>query len=40
MPLLILDWATGTYMLTAAQRNLVISLKTQLDKYNNDMSCP
>jgi hypothetical protein len=31
---------TGNYTLTAAQRNLVISLKTKLDNYNNNISCP
>jgi len=31
---------TGEYTLTAAQRNLVISLKTKLDTYNNNVSCP
>jgi hypothetical protein len=31
---------TGHYTLTAAQRNLVISLKTKLDNYNNNISCP
>jgi len=31
---------SGTYMLTSAQRNLAISLKTKLDKYNNNISCP
>jgi len=28
------------YTLTAAQRTLVISLKTKLDTYNNNISCP
>lgn len=28
------------YTLTAAQRTLAISLKTQLDRYNNNISCP
>ena len=31
---------TGIYKLTAAQRNTAISLKTQLDLYNNNISCP
>jgi hypothetical protein len=31
---------SGTYALTATQRNLVISLKTKLDTYNNNISCP
>jgi hypothetical protein len=32
---------SGTYgKLTAAQRNLVISLKTKLDNYNNNFGCP
>src|SRR5215207_6274988 len=31
---------SGTYTLTTAQRNLAISLKTLLDKYNNNISCP
>jgi len=31
---------SGNYTLTAAQRNLAISLKTKLDKYNNNISCP
>jgi len=31
---------SGTYNLTAAQRNLAVSLKTKLDKYNNNISCP
>jgi hypothetical protein len=31
---------SGKYSLTAAQRNLVISLKTKLDTYNNNISCP
>ncbi|HZM20365.1 MAG TPA: hypothetical protein VFC02_01410, partial [Anaerolineales bacterium] len=31
---------TGTYTLSAAQRALAISLKTALDKYNNNISCP
>jgi hypothetical protein len=31
---------TGKYTLTAAQRNLVISLKTKLDNYNNNIGCP
>jgi len=31
---------SGSYTLTAAQRNLVISLKTKLDNYNNNSSCP
>jgi len=31
---------SGTYSLTTAQRNLAISLKTLLDKYNNNISCP
>jgi len=31
---------SGTYNLTTAQRNLVISLKTKLDTYNNNLSCP
>jgi hypothetical protein len=30
----------GTYKLTSAQRSLVVSLKTQLDTYNNNLSCP
>jgi len=30
----------GTYTLTTAQRNLAVSLKTALDKYNNNISCP
>jgi hypothetical protein len=30
----------GKYTLTAAQRTLVISLKTKLDTYNNNISCP
>jgi hypothetical protein len=28
------------YTLTPAQRSLAISLKTQLDTYNNNLSCP
>jgi hypothetical protein len=28
------------YTLTAAQRTLAISLKTKLDTYNNNISCP
>jgi len=31
---------TGTYTLSAAQRSLAVSLKTALDKYNNNISCP
>ena len=31
---------SGTYKLTAAQRNLVISLKNKFDKYNNNIGCP
>ena len=31
---------TGNYTLSAAQRNLAISLKTKLDLYNNNISCP
>jgi hypothetical protein len=31
---------SGSYNLTSAQRNLVISLKDKLDKYNNNLSCP
>jgi len=31
---------TGTYKLTTAQRNMAISLKTKLDTYNNNISCP
>ena len=31
---------TGKYTLTTAQRALAISLKTKLDKYNNNISCP
>jgi hypothetical protein len=31
---------TGNYTLTAAQRTLAISLKTKLDTYNNNISCP
>ena len=31
---------TGTYTLTTAQRNLAISLKDALDKYNNNLGCP
>ncbi|MFL5805189.1 MAG: hypothetical protein ACJ8CR_26045 [Roseiflexaceae bacterium] len=31
---------SGKYTLTAAQRNFVISLKTKLDQYNNNISCP
>jgi hypothetical protein len=30
---------TGTYKLTAAQRNQAISLKNALDKYNNGGGC-
>jgi hypothetical protein len=30
----------GSYTLTAAQRNEAISLKTLLDQYNNNISCP
>jgi hypothetical protein len=28
------------YTLTASQRSLAISLKTKLDNYNNNISCP
>ena len=31
---------SGTYTLTAAQRALAVSLKTALDQYNNNISCP
>ncbi len=31
---------SGTYTLTSAQRALAISLKTALDLYNNNISCP
>jgi hypothetical protein len=31
---------SGKYTLTATQRALAISLKTKLDKYNNNISCP
>jgi hypothetical protein len=31
---------SGSYTLTAAQRNLAVSLKTALDRYNNNISCP
>jgi len=31
---------SANYTLTTAQRNLAISLKTLLDKYNNNISCP
>jgi len=31
---------TGTYNLTTAQRNLAVSLKDALDKYNNNLGCP
>jgi hypothetical protein len=34
------DGPGKTYTLSAAQRNLAISLKTTLDKYNNNISCP
>lgn len=30
----------GKYTLTTAQRSLAISLKTKLDMYNNNISCP
>jgi len=30
----------GTYTLTSAQRSLAVSLKTKLDLYNNNVSCP
>jgi uncharacterized repeat protein (TIGR01451 family) len=31
---------TGNYNLSTAQRNLAISLKNALDKYNNNLGCP
>jgi hypothetical protein len=31
---------TGKYTLTAAARNLLLSLKTKLDTYNNSIACP
>ncbi len=31
---------SGTYRLTTAQRNLVIAIKDDLDKYNNNIGCP
>jgi hypothetical protein len=31
---------SGTYTLTSAQRALAVSLKTALDRYNNNISCP
>ena len=31
---------SGKYTLTAAQRNLVIALKTKLNTYNSNVSCP
>lgn len=31
---------SATYTLTTAQRNLAISLKNALDKYNNNLGCP
>ncbi len=31
---------SGKYTLTASQRALAISLKTALDRYNNNLSCP
>jgi hypothetical protein len=31
---------SGKYTLSPAQRNLAVSLKTLLDNYNNNISCP
>ena len=31
---------TGTYSLTTAQRNLAVSLKDALDRFNNNLGCP
>ena len=31
---------SGSYTLTSAQRALAVSLKTKLDNYNNNISCP
>jgi hypothetical protein len=31
---------SGKYTLTATQRSTMISLKTKLDQYNNNISCP
>jgi hypothetical protein len=31
---------SGHYTLTAAQRQLAISLKNKFDSYNNNISCP